>query len=381
MLEAFREAQINADGKMKRKMKKDKLDEKNMDVPRKYPRGSKTWKTFQEVPINANSKTKGKKKSKGRKHNMNSDRSNKDAAGVNDAKERKKKLQTFVKKSIDFENKEMKIEKLKKMSEKKMKRMSVEAEAQQINPDKVLKLNKHMIKIRRLEEMLANKSETKKALKDKITMQLKAARFRFIIEMLYNNNSSQSKRYFKGDRDAFMAYQAGYKWQLQQWVVDPLDVIISSIRKLSTDKVIADFGCGEARLAASVSHTVYSFDFIALNDRVQTCDMAHTPLRMESVHVVVFCLSLMGSNLGDYIIEANRVLKNNGILKIAEVGSRFEDVKDFIKLLRSYGFKNTWKDISHDLFYFMDFKKEKNINMKKEALPPIMLKASLYKKG
>lgn len=77
-----------------------------------------------------------------------------------------------------------------------------------------------------------------------------------------------------------------------------------------TDNVIADFGCGEALLAASVPHKVHSFDFIAVNDTVKACDMAHTPLLANSVHVVVFCLSLMGSNLSDYIIEANRVLKN-----------------------------------------------------------------------
>jgi len=74
--------------------------------------------------------------------------------------------------------------------------------------------------------------------------------------------------------------------------------------------VIADFGCGEARLATLVSQKVHSFDLIALNDKVQACDMAHTPLLAHSVHVVVFCLSLMGTNLNDYIIEANRVLKD-----------------------------------------------------------------------
>lgn len=37
--------------------------------------------------------------------------------------------------------------------------------------------------------------------------------------------------------------------------------------------------------------------------------MAHTNLLTSSVNVVVFCLSLMGTNLKDYIVEANRVLK------------------------------------------------------------------------
>lgn len=146
---------------------------------------------------------------------MNFNRLNENATGIDNTKERRRKLQMPAKESIDFEHKRTKIEKLKKMSEKKMKQMSVEAETQQIRSDKVLKLNKHMIKIRRLKEMLANKSQVKKALKnrfERITMQLRVARFRFINEMLYSNNSSQSKRYFKGNPDDFQAYQAGYKW-------------------------------------------------------------------------------------------------------------------------------------------------------------------------
>lgn len=59
-------------------------------------------------------------------------------------------------------------------------------------------------------------------------------------------------------------------------------------------------------------------------------------------------------------------------MKIAETQIRFEDVRDFIKLLRTYGFKNTWKDFSDNLFCFMDFKKEKDINQR-ETLPAITL--------
>lgn len=33
------------------------------------------------------------------------------------------------------------------------------------------------------------------------------------------------------------------------------------------------------------------------------------PLRDASVDIAVFCLSLMGTNLADFLAEANRVLK------------------------------------------------------------------------
>jgi len=39
-------------------------------------------------------------------------------------------------------------------------------------------------------------------------------------------------------------------------------------------------GCGEAVLAASVPHKVYSFDMKALNERVTVADMANTPLQV-----------------------------------------------------------------------------------------------------
>ncbi|GFV88994.1 hypothetical protein TNCV_4911942 [Trichonephila clavipes] len=46
------------------------------------------------------------------------------------------------------------------------------------------------------------------------------------------------------------------------------------------------------------------------------------PLPNESVNVAVFCLSLMGTNLKDYLRETFRILKVGGTLKIAEVESR-----------------------------------------------------------
>ncbi|KAG5345160.1 RRP8 protein, partial [Acromyrmex charruanus] len=338
----------------------------NSNALTKYPKDNKNnlkKLMSQKVQNNSNIKIKYEENKK-RKQDMNLNRTNKD---------------TFMMRKLIEGN-----------NEENMKQMSTKVETQQIQSD-ILKLDKHKINIKYLKKMLENKSQVTKVaqstlrdkkptLRDRMQMQLRASRFRFINETLYNNDSLQSKYYFQKDHDSFMAYHAGYKQQIEQWPINPLDVIISSIKKLPTDNVIADFGCGEARLAASVPHTVHSFDFIALNDKVKACDMAHTPLLMNSIHVVVFCLSLMGSNLNDYIIEANRVLKNNGILKIAEVESRFDDVKDFIRLLHHYGFKNTWKDLSHNLFYFMDFKKNEDISMKRKNLPAITLKSCVYKK-
>jgi len=220
---------------------KNKLDAKNTkssDSPIKYSNCDKnTSEVSQNVQISTNIKTKCKKKNKEQKQEMN-DRANKSAARVGDAKERIKKLQMPAK-NLDLEHRKMKIKKLNKVNEKKMKQMSTKVEAQQIKSDKILKLNKHKINIKILTEMFdkREKSQVKQkvtqlALRDRMIMQLKASRFRFINEILYNNDSSQSKHYFKKDPDAYMAYHEGYKQQIEQWAVNPLDIIISSIKKL-----------------------------------------------------------------------------------------------------------------------------------------------------
>lgn len=66
-------------------------------------------------------------------------------------------------------------------------------------------------------------------------------------------------------------------------------------------------------------------------------------------------------------------------MKIAEVESRFENVEIFVKNLKSFGFNNVSKDLSHSLFYFLDFKKVADVK-KKKSLPPVTLHPCLYKK-
>jgi ribosomal RNA-processing protein 8 len=41
------------------------------------------------------------------------------------------------------------------------------------------------------------------------------------------------------------------------------------------------------------------------------------------IDAAVFCLSLMGTTLVENVVEAHRVMASGGLLKIAEVKSRF----------------------------------------------------------
>lgn len=139
-------------------------------------------------------------------------------------------------------------------------------------------------------------------------------------------------------------------------------------------------GCGDARLAQSVLQKVYSIDLVSNVDGVIESDMAHTPLEKQCCHVVVYCLSLMGTNLKDFFIEANRILKLNGLIKVAEVSSRFEDIKVFVDFVQKCGFELISKDLSHNLFYFINFKKTYDVNNFNKNIPNYSLKPCLYKK-
>jgi len=185
---------------------------------------------------------------------------------------------------------------------------------------------------------------------------LAGSRFRILNEELYTTTSKKSYDKFKENPELFEQYHDGFRHQVESWPENPVDVIVEFLtstykNSITAPCVVADFGCGDAQLAKDLFKvkkiqknvkskktkgreeednsdtslfTVYSFDLVSPNQWVTACDMANVPLPDKSVDVCVFCLSLMGTNLADFIREAHRVLKNDGCIKIAEVRSRIE---------------------------------------------------------
>ncbi|XP_077065005.1 uncharacterized protein rrp8 isoform X2 [Siphateles boraxobius] len=227
------------------------------------------------------------------------------------------------------------------------------------------------------EEQMATDPST--ALRTKMVRQLEAARFRYINELLYTSTSGEAKRMFQQDPEAIAVYHKGYTTQVQHWPTNPVDSIISYICQKPPSLVVADFGCGDCKIARTVKNKVHSFDLAPVCDLATACDMAKVPLRGSTVDIVVFCLSLMGTNLGEFLAEANRVLVMGGVLKIAEVASRFENIRAFIGALSSLGFKIVNKDTENSHFYSFEFTKTEEApeNAKKAGL---QLKPCLYKK-
>ncbi|XP_077422095.1 uncharacterized protein rrp8 isoform X2 [Vanacampus margaritifer] len=223
------------------------------------------------------------------------------------------------------------------------------------------------------------KEERSTSLRARMEQRLEAARFRYINQFLYSSSSGEAKRMFQQDPQAFAVYHKGFTAQVRRWPANPLDAIVNYIRNKPPSLVVADFGCGDCKIALSVKNKVHNFDLVATCDLVTVCDMAHVPLQDSSVDIAVFCLSLMGTNLAAFLAEANRVLKKGGVLKIAEVASRFGNVRNFITALAKLGFKLESKDTENTHFYSFHLTKTDKApeNVKNFGL---QLKACLYKK-
>lgn len=69
----------------------------------------------------------------------------------------------------------------------------------------------------------------------------------------------------------------------------------------------------------------------------------------------------------------------SGHLKVAEIESRFENVNEFIRNVKQFGFDLITKDISTKVFYFLYFKKMRDVK-DSYSLPKFSLKPCIYKK-
>lgn len=97
---------------------------------------------------------------------------------------------------------------------------------------------------------------------------------------------SKGSRDAKDDRmqespDLFKAYHDGFRIQAQTWAVNPVDLAIKWLQRKPSGLTVADFGCGDAKIAESLhkEHHVHSFDLYAHNKWVTACNMAHVPCK------------------------------------------------------------------------------------------------------
>lgn len=221
---------------------------------------------------------------------------------------------------------------------------------------------------------------------DKMRAKLSGGHFRMINEKLYTCTGSEALDYFKEDPALFNVYHTGYQEQMSHWPEQPVNIIIKWLKDRSPSLLVADFGCGDARLARNVKNKVFCFDLVSNDPSVIACDMSNTPLDTSSIDVAVFCLSLMGTDFASYLREAHRVLKKSGWLLIAEVKSRFDpnnggaDPDKFSKAICELGFSSISKDFSNKMFILLYFKKKEKQNSKRGEIEWPELKPCLYKR-
>ena len=158
----------------------------------------------------------------------------------------------------------------------------------------------------------------------------------------YAAQSAATHERLASNPEEWAHYHTLYRQLRDSWPVVPFKEEIGWL--LERDGlVVGDFGCGEAFIAAEAGskHTIHSFDHVAIDKRVIACDIAHVPLEDQTLDLAIFCLSLMGANFTDYIREAHRCLRLDGLLHIWEAASYFDDLKEFASALSRLGFDVT----------------------------------------
>lgn len=225
-------------------------------------------------------------------------------------------------------------------------------------------------------------------LQQKMMAKLSGSRFRWINEQLYTTTSENALELIKNQPELFDEYHDGFRSQVVSWPENPIDVFIDQIKSRSTkpinapgglpglpktkELIIADMGCGEAALSLKVTqffnknkklkrkidYKVHSFDLKKVNDRITVADIKNVPLPDNSCSIVIFCLSLMGTNFLDFIKEAYRILAPRGELWIAEIKSRFSDNghgDEFTNALKLMGFFHKQTDDHNKMFTRFEF--------------------------
>lgn len=180
-------------------------------------------------------------------------------------------------------------------------------------------------------------------------------------------HSAKTHERLQENPEEWEQYHTLYREARKTWTVVPYEKIVDWCKK-RPGITVGDFGCGEALVAAALrdTHTIYSFDHVAINDDVIACDISAVPLEDETLDVAVFSLSLMGSNITDYIREAHRCLKLDGHLHIVEATSRWDrgdgqgGLEDFLQGLRQLGFDVVASEESYKFTFIRALKAERD---------------------
>ena len=216
---------------------------------------------------------------------------------------------------------------------------------------------------------------------------LAGSQFRWLNDMLYSTSSSAAFEEFNSDPSLFASYHAGFARQAEKWPTNPVEQCLGFLRRHPQLRVVGDFGCGEARIAAELQdhpprRPVHSFDLVSNgNPAITACNISAVPLSKETLDVAVFNLSLMGTDWPAFVNEARRCLKDGGILYVSEVVSRLvQGVEAFERGLTGAGFK-VLRSVASQGDYFHTFVAKKAVgNRQSRDMDASLLGRCQYKK-
>jgi len=173
-------------------------------------------------------------------------------------------------------------------------------------------------------------------------------------------NTSTSKHmhdWFTNNPNDWKEYHKQREISKSNWLEDPVDVIAKELNERNDTNVIADLGCGLAKLSRIVKspNKVISVDHYSEDPDVIKADIANLSeyINDNEVDITVFCLSLWGTNYLDYIKEAYRIISKRGFMYIVEPNDEF----DFDKLkedIKQIGF-NKINEVIRDKFTYLTF--------------------------
>lgn len=171
------------------------------------------------------------------------------------------------------------------------------------------------------------------------------------------STSEHMHNWFVNNPNEWKEYHKQREVSKSKWLEDPVDVIAKELNERNDTNVIADLGCGLAKLSKIVKspNKVISVDHYSEDPDVIKADIADLSeyINYNEVDITVFCLSLWGTNYLDYIKEAYRITSKRGFMYIVEPNDEF----DFDKLnedIKQIGF-NKINEIIRGKFTYLTF--------------------------
>ncbi len=187
-------------------------------------------------------------------------------------------------------------------------------------------------------------------------LQRKLGDFSEMNRMWSVSNSTTTGERLKDSPEEWYQYHTLYREKRQDWNEIPYEVIGKKISN-RPDWVVGDFGCGENLLSKEITNRVHAFDHIAIDETVTACDISNVPLEDNVLDVVVFSLSLMGTNYKDYLEEGHRTLRPFGLIMVCEPKSKWEDREnELVEVLKEIGFTANIERTTDKFIYVMGTK-------------------------